>query len=839
MKYFYSVSKLFFLSLLFFTTINLHAQTQQFLHFDNNDDIVEIPAASQYIANSNEISMTGWFFCDALSYGQGYLSFRNGGTGDGEMYMIQLADGVMENRLIINGTTFEVATAAFTAVPEVWQHFAWVYDGSKVELFVDGVSVGSAAASGTITSMDTPLSIGKHISPWNLATFNGGVDEVTLWSVALSQEDIQNMMANELVGDETGLELYYKFNQGVPNGDNTSITNLVSEIEPGVRDGVLNNFALDGTSSNFVGMIDANVQAITFPTIPNKLVSDPPFTLEAVASSGLPITYEIVSGPATISGNEVTLDAVVGQVTVKASQPGDANFNPATDILLSFQVLDPNTFVPQIDPRSPLASDVMVPNLGPIQLAAISNIDYPELFNVGNVSFQIDGEIITAKDWGNGHYTGWWTPPAYGSYSMNIISENNYGALGIETVAFNVVDQANDIIANAGSNVWLNVNVSEEIVEINLPSYAGAFDQIMATLDITCPNGGCDPWDRVSGIDVKGHNGEWYEVIRYITPYGIPCNHSVDLTDFMSVLQGKIAFRFRLGTQGNGFNYTLNLDYTAGVPAHPYSTITKLWYDTYDFGNPANLQPTAAITAEYPANAVTSKIKLVSTGHGWGDNNTGNAAEFHDDTHNIHVNSQPTFEQHNWLDCDPNPSGCNDQNGTWFYDRAGWCPGHIAPWFDFDMTSFMNQSSVLLQYKFDEDYVDLCHPENPDCSSGFTCPDCNDGFNPHLIVSSYLITTGDAPVGEVTTSNENLERPNLAFNIFPNPSQGIFNVELGEEVKEMHVKVFNNLGQLVLTATKDNPMLTTIVNLENSPSGIYWIEVHTEKGVGMQKVIVE
>lgn len=817
----------------------MQAQSQQYLHFDNGDDIVEVPDASQYIAGSSEITMTGWFYCEALSYGQGYLSFRNGGTGDGEMYMIQLDNGVMENRLIVNNVTYEVATAPFTVVPEVWQHFAWVYNGSTVELFVDGVSVGSTSASGTITSTDTPLSIGKHISPWGLATFDGGVDEVTLWSKALSQENIQEMMANELQGDEAGLELYYKFNQGVPGEDNTSISNVISEVEPGVRDGVLVNFALNGMTSNFVGTVDANVQAITFPAIPNKLVSDPPFNLNAVASSGLPVTYEIVSGPANLSGNEVTLDGVVGEVTVKASQPGDGTYDPAPDILVSFQVLDPNTFVPSIDVRSPLAGDVMVPNLGPIQLAAISNIDYPELFNVDNVSFQVNGETIAAKDWGNGHYTAWWTPPSYGSYTMNIYSANNFGASAIETVNFNVVDQSSNTTVNAGQDVWLNVNVSEEIVEIELPSYAGAFDQIMGTLDITCPDGGCDPWDRISGIDVKGHNGEWYEIIRYITPYGIPCNHSIDLTDFMSVLQGKIAFRFRLGTQGNGFNYTLNLDYQAGTPTYAYSTITKLWYETYDFGNPSNLQPTAEITAEYPDNTLASKLKIVSTGHGWGDNNTGNAAEFHEDTHQIFVNTQPTFEQHNWLDCDPNPSGCDNQNGTWYFDRAGWCPGHIAPWFDFDMTPYVNQNQVVMGYKFDEDYVDLCHSENPDCQDGITCPNCDDGFNPHLIVSSYLISLGEMPLEETTTAIDDLVQPEIAFKVYPNPSPGAFYIETDEMIKDMNIKVFNNLGQLIFNKVSENPALATLINLENAPVGIYHIEVQTEKGIGMQKLVIE
>ncbi|MDC3210787.1 hypothetical protein OAU10_04735 [Saprospiraceae bacterium] len=70
MKKFYISRIILAFSFLLFFTIYSQAQTQQFLHFDHDDDIIEIPAASQYIAGSNEISMTGWFYCDALGYGQ-------------------------------------------------------------------------------------------------------------------------------------------------------------------------------------------------------------------------------------------------------------------------------------------------------------------------------------------------------------------------------------------------------------------------------------------------------------------------------------------------------------------------------------------------------------------------------------------------------------------------------------------------------------------------------------------------------------------------------------------------------------------------------------------------
>ena len=57
----------------------------------------------------------------------------------------------------------------------------------------------------------------------------------------------------------------------------------------------------------------------------------------ATASSGLPVSFSIVSGPATIAGNTVTLTGA-GTVTVRASQSGDANWNAATNVNQSFSV---------------------------------------------------------------------------------------------------------------------------------------------------------------------------------------------------------------------------------------------------------------------------------------------------------------------------------------------------------------------------------------------------------------------------------------------------------------------------------------------------------------------
>ena len=829
-----------FLTFLFLISgFGLTAQSNQYLHFDRIDDYIEVPNGSGYIANSTEITMAGWFYTDELAYGQGMMSIRGGGTGTGEMYVIQLNNGTIECRFISTDGFHEVVAPAFSIVPETWQHLAWVYDGSSVIMYIDGNPIGSTAASGTITATDKPYTFGKCL----LGGFNfvagGRQDEVTLWSKALSQSEIQDMMANELTGTEPGLELYYKFNQGVPNEDNTSITKLESETGAD-RYGNLLNFALTGESSNFGGVLDVSFQAITFPQIPDKLISDPDFQLDASASSNLPVSYEVVSGPATLNGNMVSLTGTPGEVTIKASQGGDGTYDPAEDLFNSFQVIDPSQNTPTIEARSPLAGDVYVPELKPIQLAAIANISYPDLFSVDDLKFEIDGSDIAAKDWNNEHYTAWWTPPAYGSYNLNIISTNNFGASATETIAINIVDQTSDVSVNAIDQAWSDVNNGVVEVEAELPSFLGAFDNISGALTIECPPGGCDPWDRISGLEVKGHNGEWYEIIRYITPYGVACESSIDLTDFMSALQGKIRFRVYLGTLGNGFLYSLDLDYSAGIPDHPYSTISEIWRSTYNFGNMDDLQPVPEVSFEFPQNAEAAKLKLVSTGHGWGDNNTANAAEFHEDTHHIWINDAQTFEQHNWYDCNPNPDGCSPQNGTWFHDRAGWCPGAIAQWFDYEMDTYISEGTIEMDYIFDEDYVDFCNAANPACINGITCNNCDDGFNPHLIVSSYIITTGDMPLdGGGVTGTEDWLKENLAFKVFPNPTSGFLNIEMNETVKKMNIRVYNSLGQSIHFFERDNVAEKTNIDISGLASGIYTIEVITDKGTGVQRVILK
>ena len=75
---------------------------------------------------------------------------------------------------------------------------------------------------------------------------------------------------------------------------------------------------------------------IGFANIPQQTYGNPPFQISATSVSSAPITYSVVSGPATISGNTVTITGA-GTVVLQASQAASTDYAAGTQTI-SFTV---------------------------------------------------------------------------------------------------------------------------------------------------------------------------------------------------------------------------------------------------------------------------------------------------------------------------------------------------------------------------------------------------------------------------------------------------------------------------------------------------------------------
>src|SRR5205807_1958229 len=104
---------------------------------------------------------------------------------------------------------------------------------------------------------------------------------------------------------------------GFNSGSLLGTTSVVITIAPGQATQLLFDSAgskqlsasadgLGSTVSSLFTVAKGN-QTITFSSLGNKNYGDPAFHVSAVASSGLPVTFTILSGPASLSGDLVTV----------------------------------------------------------------------------------------------------------------------------------------------------------------------------------------------------------------------------------------------------------------------------------------------------------------------------------------------------------------------------------------------------------------------------------------------------------------------------------------------------------------------------------------------------
>ena len=96
-----------------------------------------------------------------------------------------------------------------------WVHLAGTYDGTSMKMYMNGVLIEEQQKSGPIDWEFKPLElrIGSYIDDNELYYWDGFVDEVRIWDIARTQEDIRQTMCVPLQGDEAGLVAYYKLDE--------------------------------------------------------------------------------------------------------------------------------------------------------------------------------------------------------------------------------------------------------------------------------------------------------------------------------------------------------------------------------------------------------------------------------------------------------------------------------------------------------------------------------------------------------------------------------------------------------------------------------------------------
>jgi hypothetical protein len=109
----------------------------------------------------------------------------------------------------------------------------------------------------------------------------------------------------------------------------------------------------------------------------------------------------------------------------------------------------------------------------------------------------------------------------------------------------------------------------------------------------------------------------------------------------------------------------------------------------------------------------------------------------------------------------------------------------------------------------------------------------------------YTVTVTDANLNSVTsqacvTFSTKLEDISIAngLTIYPNPSNGLFNLLSEATLEKLDITVINPLGQTVIQESIKNAKQTT-VDLSTLSKGIYYLKANTDNGTQLFKLILE
>lgn len=282
-------------------SIAASAQSNNALNFDGGNDRVYIGDYPQF--SPAHITVQAWVKMDYVGgwTWRGVVTKRYCCGHDVEEWTMQTEVGFVMSfhASLSNGQSTTSVTDPNPMIAGEWHEFTATYDGNRSILYRDGIVVAKdSSVSGNILSTSYPVIIGDRDGgeDW----FPGSIDEVRIWDHALTQDEIIATMNCELTGNESGLIAYYNFDQGVAGADNSSVTTL-TDHGPNHFDGSLQNFSLNGASSNWVSTgypsLSASISAEGNTTVckPSSVV------LDASPSSG-GLNYQWKKGNTTLAG---------------------------------------------------------------------------------------------------------------------------------------------------------------------------------------------------------------------------------------------------------------------------------------------------------------------------------------------------------------------------------------------------------------------------------------------------------------------------------------------------------------------------------------------------------
>ena len=201
------------------------------LALDGKTASFRVPDSPSLHSLSNAMTLELWFKAASFYQQSGAVNslLRKNVEAGGENFFLRFR--IMWGRPAIElSCGNRLLQAAYDFEPGTWYHLAGTYDGKRITALVNGVAVSSQSFNGAIGIDDSDLIIGKGDPNFSRGEyFHGEVDDIRIWNLARSPEQIREAMHAHLTGKEPGLVAYWPFDDGTAKDFSTNGNNGVLE----------------------------------------------------------------------------------------------------------------------------------------------------------------------------------------------------------------------------------------------------------------------------------------------------------------------------------------------------------------------------------------------------------------------------------------------------------------------------------------------------------------------------------------------------------------------------------------------------------------------------------
>ena len=302
---------------------------QAFL-FDGASGSVVVPD-SVSLRLTNQITIECWINTAKVA-GDQHIAGKVGGSGGNNGYELGLTGGTLVGQFNSPGQYWpgQSVQAAVPVAAGVWNHVAWTYDQSAMTLYWNGAPVATKViGSNAIAQSTSNFQIGGVDSNPNVF-FNGLIDEVSVYDVALSAAQIQAIYWAADVGKCEAAPAFVAQPQGqtAQLGATVSFAALTAGAQPFSYQWAFDGTVIPSATNSF--LVVSNVQfanAGAYSVVVSNAVGTT-VSSDAVLTVAFPPALVRMVGGAAASGGSVSVPIVLAANGNENALGLSVNFDP-------------------------------------------------------------------------------------------------------------------------------------------------------------------------------------------------------------------------------------------------------------------------------------------------------------------------------------------------------------------------------------------------------------------------------------------------------------------------------------------------------------------------------